>query len=202
MALFEILTKRRVELGISLDEIVIRSGVPKGTVSKIMSGNTPNPQIESLKAIAYALNLTLDDLYEPPNNPAESEYSRENYNGLNAEEARQFARGVSKAAMNVALMYDKLDEHGQEAVRTIAEIEYSRMDLDIMSKGIDILDVIGAKRLGDVHGLPHYEAGDPNVANARYFSRNEQLEMAKDAAPDPVITDRSCIDQEMNPDHP
>lgn len=66
MALHEILTQKRIELGLSLDEIVKRSGVPKGTVAKIMSGNTPNPQIESLKAIAYALDLTLDDLDENP----------------------------------------------------------------------------------------------------------------------------------------
>ena len=196
MSLSEQIKSARKNAALTQQQLAELIGVAKSTIAGYEKGDR-EPDAVKLKLIAKHTGVTGSYLLELDDN-----YSRENYNGLNAEEARQFARGVSKAAMNVALMYDKLDEHGQEAVRAITEIEYSRMDLDIMSKGIDILDVIGAKRLGDVHGLPHYEAGDPNVANARYFSRNEQLEMAKDAAPDPVITDRSCIDQEMNPDHP
>ena len=62
MILHELLTKRREELGLTREDVVSRSGVPRGTVSKIMSGHTLNPQIESLKAIVYALGLTLESI--------------------------------------------------------------------------------------------------------------------------------------------
>lgn len=62
MEIYEILTARRKEKGMSLDALVEASGVPKGTVAKIMSGHSRNPGIEALKAITYALDLTLEDL--------------------------------------------------------------------------------------------------------------------------------------------
>ena len=116
MTLHEILTRKRVELGFSLDELVKRSGVAKGTVSKIMSGNTPNPQIESLKAIAYALDLTLDDLDE---NPKKSEYSV-----------------LSPEAQALARMYDGLDAHSQRIVMTVAKMESERVSDPVLPKGI------------------------------------------------------------------
>ena len=56
------LSERRREIGMSIEELVERSGVPKGTVTKIITGVTENPGIETLKAITYALGLTLEDL--------------------------------------------------------------------------------------------------------------------------------------------
>ena len=60
--LHEILNAQKKKLSLDIDTIVEKSGVPKGTVSKIMSGITPNPSIENVKAIAYALGLSLSDL--------------------------------------------------------------------------------------------------------------------------------------------
>ena len=62
MELYEILTARRKEKCLSLTELSALSGVPKGTVDKIMSGASRNPGISPLIAIAHALDLTLDDL--------------------------------------------------------------------------------------------------------------------------------------------
>lgn len=62
MEIYEILTARRKEKGISLIELSRISGVPKGSVDKIMSGASRNPGITPLIAIAHALDLTLDDL--------------------------------------------------------------------------------------------------------------------------------------------
>ena len=39
----------RKKSNMSLDEISIKSGVPKGTLSKITSGITKNPSIETMK---------------------------------------------------------------------------------------------------------------------------------------------------------
>lgn len=66
MQLYEILTSRRKEIGMSIDTLVEVSRVPKGTVTKILTGVIKNPGIESLKAITYALGLSLEDLNGTP----------------------------------------------------------------------------------------------------------------------------------------
>lgn len=51
--------KRR--LGITTAELAEKSGIPKGTLDKILSGVTKDPKLETLKAIARVLGCTLDD---------------------------------------------------------------------------------------------------------------------------------------------
>ena len=48
------------------EELSNRSGVPKGTVDKILSGITKDPKLETLKALAKVLGLTLDDFDDTP----------------------------------------------------------------------------------------------------------------------------------------
>lgn len=48
-------------LGITTEELSRRSGVPIGTLNKILSGATKDPKLETLKAIARVLGLTLND---------------------------------------------------------------------------------------------------------------------------------------------
>lgn len=50
-------------------ELAEKSGVPLGTLNKILSGATKDPKLETLKAIARVLGLTLDDFddYEDKN---------------------------------------------------------------------------------------------------------------------------------------
>lgn len=99
--LHEILTQRRKQLGLSIDELVEKSKLPKGTVSKIMSGITPNPQIESLKSIVYALEMTLEDLDEKKSNR------------------------LSPEAIDIARKYDAIgDEHARNVIRTVVNLEY------------------------------------------------------------------------------
>lgn len=68
--------KRR--LGLTSAELAEKSGVPKGTLDKILSGTTKDPKLETLKAIARVLGLTLDDFddYEPEkkSDPEEDTY--------------------------------------------------------------------------------------------------------------------------------
>lgn len=64
MELHEILTARRNSIGMSLGDLSKISGVPKGSVDKIMSGASKNPGITPLMAITHALGLTLDELDE------------------------------------------------------------------------------------------------------------------------------------------
>ena len=56
--------KRR--LGMTTAELAEKSGVPKGTLDKILSGVTKDPKLETLKAIARVLGCTLDDFDDEP----------------------------------------------------------------------------------------------------------------------------------------
>ena len=49
------------KLNMTTEELSERSGVPVGTLNKILSGATKDPKLETLKAIAKVLGLTLND---------------------------------------------------------------------------------------------------------------------------------------------
>lgn len=57
----------RREAGLSIDELAKKAGVPVSTVKKISAGITRDPQVETLRAIAYALGKTLDDFRDDEN---------------------------------------------------------------------------------------------------------------------------------------
>lgn len=57
---FEMLRKRKEALGISYDELAEASKIPKGTLTNILLGRTPNPRIDTIQAIERALGLSPD----------------------------------------------------------------------------------------------------------------------------------------------
>lgn len=56
--------KAKKEMKITTEELSEKSGVPIGTLNKILSGQTSDPKFETLKAICAALNISLADLDE------------------------------------------------------------------------------------------------------------------------------------------
>jgi len=52
----------REKLGISQDKLSKLAGITLHTITKIESGATPDPRIETVKKIAKALNVSLDEL--------------------------------------------------------------------------------------------------------------------------------------------
>ena len=54
--------KKRKGLSLSQDKLSKLAGVAYNTVVKIESGENPNPTIETLRKIAVALNVGVDDL--------------------------------------------------------------------------------------------------------------------------------------------
>lgn len=64
MALSDVLKMYMDRLGIGNKELSKISGVPLRTVNNILSGLTANPTLETVKAMAHALNCTLDDVAE------------------------------------------------------------------------------------------------------------------------------------------
>lgn len=53
---------------LTIEDLSLKSNVPLSTVKKICAGITTNPNLDTVIAIARALDCTLDDLadYEPP----------------------------------------------------------------------------------------------------------------------------------------
>ena len=54
--------KYRARLGISQDKLSKLAGITLHTITKIESGATPDPRIETVKKIANALGVSIDDL--------------------------------------------------------------------------------------------------------------------------------------------
>jgi len=52
----------RKQRGMTIEELSERSGIPVSTLKKISAGITTNPSLDTVKAIARALDCTLDDL--------------------------------------------------------------------------------------------------------------------------------------------
>ena len=54
--------KYREKKGISQDKLSKLAGITLHTITKIESGATPDPRIETVKKIANALGVSVDDL--------------------------------------------------------------------------------------------------------------------------------------------
>ena len=63
MEIREILAKLKTENGLTTEMLSERSGVPKGTLNKLLNGETRNPTGATLKKIADALNCPVELLY-------------------------------------------------------------------------------------------------------------------------------------------
>ena len=102
MMLHELLTARRNAMNMSIDELTERSGVKKGTLTKIITGVTPSPSLENVRSIANALGMTLDDLYEAK----EKKFTSNDFDLLHK--------------------YNSLDAHGKAVVNAVLDLEYRR----------------------------------------------------------------------------
>lgn len=85
LEIIEVLKKER---NLTSKELADLSGVPKGTLDKILSGVTKDPKLETLKALAKVLGCTLDD-FDDTNNSLNNIDTREaklieNYKKLNS----------------------------------------------------------------------------------------------------------------------
>lgn len=63
------LNQMKKEAGMTLEEIAIASGIPKGTLNKLFSGQTKDPQLGTLRSVVHCLGHTLDDLEENKKSP-------------------------------------------------------------------------------------------------------------------------------------
>ena len=62
----EKINEYKKRIGLTTEELSKLSGVPVGTLNKILSGATNDPKLETLKAVARVLGLTLNDFDDIP----------------------------------------------------------------------------------------------------------------------------------------
>ena len=84
------LHKMKRKSGKTLEQISIEAGIPKGTLNKIFSGQTKDPQYSTLRAIVNCLGFSMDELEEKSPASVESDTGDqrldriiENYHQLN-----------------------------------------------------------------------------------------------------------------------
>ena len=107
MELGELLSAYRRQAGLTIDELAAKSGVPKGTINKIIAGVTKAPTLDTMKALARALGKRLAD-FDDDDKKAPSD--------------------ISEEAKKLAVDYDHhLDTWGQKAVRGLADTEMARV---------------------------------------------------------------------------
>lgn len=109
MELGEMIARYRKDAGMTIDELSESSGVPKGTLNKIIAGTTKAPTLDTMKAIAKALGKRLADFDD----------------GIQIVKTNN---GLSAVAMNLAKDYETLDAHGRAAVRVVMDEELNRME--------------------------------------------------------------------------
>ena len=109
MSLGSRINEIRKERGMSIDDLCALSGVPKGTLSKITAGITTSPTLDTVKAIAKALNCHLDDL--------DDESARETKKTPSTDEA---VLGDKKRSEIMGLVGD-LDDSQQDFLIAILE---------------------------------------------------------------------------------
>lgn len=104
MELGELISEYRKQAGLTIDMLAEKSNVPKGTLNKIINGVTKDPQLETVKAIAYALGCTLDDFDTEPT-----------------------PRKLSPDEYKHIKKYRMLDERGKKAIDTLLDFELSQV---------------------------------------------------------------------------
>lgn len=107
----DFINNRRKELNISIDELVEKSGVPKGTLSKITAGISTNPTLSTVEALCSALNCSLDDAVG---------YIEKNKNGIT----------FSKSEIDTIKKYRSLDQFGKKAVDDLLDNQYERCQFE------------------------------------------------------------------------
>lgn len=145
MSLGSRINEIRREKKISIDDLSEKSGVPKGTLSKITAGITTSPTLDTVKAIARALGCRLDDL--------DDETITKNAPSDLSEEAKKIAKD-----------YDRLTDHGKGAVRLIMEYEGKAEITATPKQPVGHPKVIPLPKVKRSHGFTEVEVFDEPAA--------------------------------------
>lgn len=145
MELGELISLYRKQKGMTIDELAEKSGVPKGTINKIIGGITKAPTFENIRAIAYALDKTLNDFDNSPS-------------------IKKSPSDLSEEAKKIAKDYDRLTDHGKGAVRLIMEYEGKAEITATPKQPVGHPKVIPLPKVKRSHGFTEVEVFDEPAA--------------------------------------
>ncbi len=85
-------------LNLTTEELSQRSGIPIGTLNKILSGATKDPKLKTLKSIARVLGLSLNDFDdEERTDTMAAHFTGEEYTEEELKKIREFANFVKSS---------------------------------------------------------------------------------------------------------
>ena len=104
----ENLNRLKKSSGMTIEQIAIASGVPKGTLNKLFAGQTKDPQLSTVSAVVHCMGYTLDDI------------SDDTVHGKTALTPAQSSL-LTSAQTSLLSIFDQLNDEGQDKVITYAE---------------------------------------------------------------------------------
>lgn len=111
MSLANKITEYRKKKGLDIDSLSALSGVPKGTLSKISAGITLSPTLDTVKAIARALGVTIDELDDHEMNEEQTD------EGTKKEPAPE----GEPVAPEIAMLKDRIQNIRPEWAKALSE---------------------------------------------------------------------------------
>lgn len=134
-------------LGLTNEELSKLSGVPKGTLDKILSGVTKDPKLGTLKALARVFNCTLDDFDDLDNLDNSAPLSNEentlltNFSKLNDLGKNEANKRVAELTEIAKYSYTHETKHNDEsyipttfAAHDDSDPEIAKHDADVARK--------------------------------------------------------------------
>ena len=154
MELWEALSNRRNEIGMSFDELQSQTKLSISTLKKILGGHVSNPSFESIRSIAYAMDITLSEL---DSRIAEDQPT------------------ISPEAQALAKIYDGLDAHSQRIVMTVAKMESERVADPVLPKGLTPMSAMPFHNIPNIGTLKC-----TGEIETKYAAKQEVLELQAD----------------------
>lgn len=99
----EYIKEKKKELNITTEELSEKSGVPVGTLNKILAGQTTDPKFETVKAICKALDISLASLDDYENNQIHTiaaHHNGEKWTDEELDEIEEFKKFVLSKRIN------------------------------------------------------------------------------------------------------
>lgn len=90
----EKISQYKKKLGLTTEELSEKSGVPIGTLNKILSGATKDPKLETLKSIAKVLGLSLNDFDDDLPQTLAAHFEGDEYTEEELDKIKEFAAFV------------------------------------------------------------------------------------------------------------
>ncbi|MCG7318669.1 helix-turn-helix domain-containing protein [Brevibacillus laterosporus] len=142
----ELIKIKRLELGISLSELGRLSGISKGVLSKIESGETKRPELKTLKPIAEVLSIPYEEIIE---RYIEIEHRHGIYDDFITE-----AIEISNPSLITKVVIKFLENSNKDTYTTLEQV-YKLASIGT-NNDVKVALYNSIIKYARVHGLPNY----------------------------------------------